>query len=215
MCTECVTCKQSKVRNKSVHRVSKHIKKIFKRLQSFISMFYMFCPRLKVLIVVTEKMINSTRGKRVFWKATNTSRRTAKWAATTLRATSVLGHKVRLTPSIDVAISRVCAVMRGFAISVLYGSNLCQIYRVDSGHTVSLLARSSQHYLVVASVFFEVQLARTRSQSDSCIHGRGFKSANERADHRQKHQKPRRQSSVCAASGQTVIQDTIWCFFFF
>lgn len=152
---------------------------------------------------------------RVFWKATNTSRRTAKWAATTLRATSVLGHKVRLTPSIDVAISRVCAVMRGFAISVLYGSNLCQIYRVDSGHTVSLLARSSQHYLVVASVFFEVQLARTRSQSDSCIHGRGFKSANERADHRQKHQKPRRQSSVCAASGQTVIQDTIWCFFFF
>lgn len=127
----------------------------------------------------------------------------------------MLGHKVRLTPTIDVAISRVCAVMRGFAISVLYGSNLCQIYRVDSGHTVSLLARSSQHYLVVASVFFEVQLARTRSQSDSCIHGRGFKSANERADHRQKHQKPRRQSSVCAASGQTVIQDTIWCFFFF
>lgn len=127
----------------------------------------------------------------------------------------MLGHKVRLTPSIDVAISRVCAVMRGFAISVLYGSNLCQIYRVDSGHTVSLLARSSQHYLVVASVFFEVQLARTRSQSDSCIHGRGFKSANERADHRQKHQKPRRQSSVCAASGQTVIQDTIWCFSFF
>lgn len=86
--------------------------------------------------------------------------------------------------------------MRVFAISMLYGSNLIQIYRVDSGHTVSLLARSSQHYLVVVSVFFEVQLAGTRSQSNSRIRGWGLKSANERRDHRQKHQKPRRQSCV-------------------
>lgn len=114
----------------------------------------------------------------------------------TLRTTFAHKDKVRLTPSIDVAISRVCAVMRLLAVSVLYGSNLVQIYRVDSGHTVSLLARGSQHYLVVACVFFEVQLERKRSQSDGCIHGWGLKRANESSDRRQKHQKPRRQSCV-------------------
>lgn len=46
---------------------------------------------------------------------------------------------------------------------------------LDSGHTVSFLARSCQHYLVVESVFFEVQLARRRSQSAGCIRGRGRK----------------------------------------
>lgn len=55
--------------------------------------------------------------------------------------------KPELTPSIDVAISRLGAVRSVFAVSRLYdGSNLIQIFvspRVDSGHTVSLLARSS------------------------------------------------------------------------
>lgn len=104
--------------------------------------------------------------------------------------------------------------MRVFAISVLYGSNLIRISRVDSGHTVSLLARSSQHYLVVVSVFFEVQLARTHSQSNSCICGRGLKSANERVDRRQKRQKAPPSIICCAASAQTVIQDTNWYFFY-
>lgn len=81
--------------------------------------------------------------------------------------------------------------------AVAYGSSLIQTHRVWLGsHGFSLLARSSQHYLVVESVFFEVQLARTRSQSNGRIHGWGMKSANERVDRRQKHQKPRRQSSV-------------------
>lgn len=66
----------------------------------------------------------------------------------------------------------------------------------DSGHTASFLARSSQHYLVVESVFFQVQLARTRSQSRLRVRGRGLGAANERADRRQKRQKTRRQSSV-------------------
>ena len=82
--------------------------------------------------------------------------------------------RVRLTPSIDVAISRVCAVKGLLAVSVLYGSNLVRICRVDSGHTVSLLARGSRHYLVVACVFFEVQLERRRSQSDGRVRGRGL-----------------------------------------
>lgn len=42
-----------------------------------------------------------------------------------------------------------------------------------SGHTVPLLAHSSRLYLVVESVFFEVQLERTPSQSGGCIRGLG------------------------------------------
>lgn len=66
----------------------------------------------------------------------------------------------------------------------------------DSGHTASFLARGSRHYLVVESEFFQVQLARTRSQSGLRVRGRGLATANEQAERRQKRRKPRRQSSV-------------------
>lgn len=82
---------------------------------------------------------------------------------------------------------------------------------LDSGHTVSLLARSSQHYLVVESVFFEVQLARTRSQSNSCIHGWGW-SQPMRGLTADRNTKTPPSIMCCAASAQTVIQDTIWYF---
>ena len=95
---------------------------------------------------------------------------------TTLRTTFTHKSKVRLTPSIDVAISRVCAVVRVFAVSLLYIR--LQIdsasHRVWLGSHGFFLGSQLQHYLVVESVFFEVQLARTRSQSNGRIRGRGW-----------------------------------------
>lgn len=85
----------------------------------------------------------------------------------------------------------------------------------DSGHTVSFLARSSQHYLVVEErVLWST--AGEDAQPISWPHWwPGIKSANESPDRRQKHQKPRRQSCAVQPLPQTVIQDTIWYFLFF
>lgn len=69
--------------------------------------------------------------------------------------------------------------------------------RSDPGaaRTAPFLARSSQHYLDVASVFFEVQLARTRSQSRGRAHGRARSQPMRAPTAARNAKKPRRQSS--------------------
>lgn len=68
---------------------------------------------------------------------------------------------------------------------------------------------ASQHYLVVASVFFEVQLERKRSQSNSCILGWGFEVSQWERRPQTETPKPLPSITRLAASSQTHTQDTI------